>query len=426
MDFFEYRNDDLYAENVPVAVIAKRFGTPCYIYSKATIERHVRVFDAAFGDHPHLLCYAVKANGNLGVLGIMARLGIGFDIVSEGELERVLAAGGDPAKIVFSGVGKTKAEIIRALQVDIRCFNVESTAELFRINELAQEMGKMARISVRVNPDVDPKTHPYISTGLKENKFGVPAGQARAVYQSAVELPHVSPVGIDCHIGSQLTELTPFVDALDRLLVLVDDLTDLGIELQHLDVGGGVGIRYRDETPPLPAEHATALLQKLQGRPLEILVEPGRAVVGNAGILVTEVEYLKSTEERNFAVVDAAMNDLLRPALYSAWQEIIPVKTRANDSPRRYDVVGPVCETADFLGKDRNLAIAAGDLLAVRSAGAYGFVMSSNYNARPRVAEVMVDGDRTHLVRRRETLPELFAGESLLPDVARVDGPEPA
>ncbi len=422
MDFFNYRNDRLYAEDVPVASIAERYGTPCYVYSRATIERHVRAFDAAFGDHPHLLCYAVKANGNLAVLGVMAQLGTGFDIVSEGELERVLAAGGDPARIVFSGVGKTAAEMRRALELDIHCFNVESTAELERLNRVAEQLGAVARVSIRVNPDVDPKTHPYISTGLKENKFGIPAGQARTVYNQAAALRHVNPVGIDCHIGSQLTELTPFVDALERLLVLVDDLAAAGISLQHLDIGGGVGIRYRDENPPLPAEHAAALLEKLEGRELEILVEPGRAVMGNAGILVTEVEYLKATEERNFAVVDAAMNDLLRPALYSAWQEIVPVVRRANGDARRYDVVGPVCESADFLGKDRDLTIAAGDLLAVRSAGAYGFAMSSNYNARPRAAEVMVDGDRAHLVRRRETLPELFAGESLLPGSGPTSG----
>ncbi|MCP5420238.1 MAG: diaminopimelate decarboxylase [Gammaproteobacteria bacterium] len=415
MDHFEYRNGRLCAEDVEVSAIAQAYGTPCYIYSRATIERHWRAFDNAFGDHPHRVCYAVKANSNLAVLNVMARLGSGFDIVSVGELERVLAAGGDPGKVVFSGVAKRRDEISRALQVGISCFNVESDSELRTLDEIAGRLGKRAPVSLRVNPDVDPETHPYISTGLKDNKFGIAIQDAPALYGEAATLPHIEVVGVDCHIGSQLTRLDPFVDALTRVLELVRQLEVRGVRIRHLDVGGGLGIRYRDETPPLPAEQAAALLGVLQGLPYEIVIEPGRAIVGNAGILVTRVELLKHNEHKNFAVVDAAMNDMLRPALYSAYLNVIPVQPRDDGEARLYDVVGPVCETGDFLGKQRDLNLQPGDLLAVRSAGAYGMAMSSNYNTRPRAAEVMVDGSRVHLIRRRETLAELYAGESLLP-----------
>ena len=414
MDHFEYRNGRLCAEDVPVADIAATVGTPCYIYSRATIERHWRAFDRAFGDHPHLVCYAVKANSNLAVLNLLARLGSGFDIVSVGELERVLAAGGDPGKVVFSGVGKRRDELERALQLNIRCFNVESESELALLEQVAAERGQPAPVSLRINPDVDANTHPYISTGLKENKFGVDPERALAIYAKAAASPHLRVVGMDCHIGSQLTQVTPFVDALERVLALAARLEAHGIPLHHLDLGGGLGIRYRDEQPPLPADHAAALMEHLRGKPYEILIEPGRAIIGNAGILVTRVELLKHGDDKNFAVVDAAMNDLLRPALYSAWQEIIPVEQRTQGESRRYDVVGPICETADFLGKDRELNIEPGDLLAVRSAGAYGFAMSSNYNSRPRAAEVMMDGDRFQVVRWREQIADLYAGESVL------------
>jgi len=416
MDYFQYRNDVLYAENVPVLDIAARYGTPCYIYSRATLERHWRAFDDALAGSDHLICYAVKANSNLAILNLLARLGSGFDIVSVGELERVLAAGGDPAKVVFSGVGKRADEMARALEVGIACFNVESESELYRLNDVAGQQDKTAPISLRVNPDVDAKTHPYISTGLKENKFGVAIEDAERIYQQAAQLPHVRVHGIDCHIGSQLTSTTPFVDALTRVLALVDRLAEHGITIQHLDIGGGLGIRYRDETPPEPAEYVQALRKVLGQRPFKILMEPGRAIVGNAGILVSKVEYLKHNDDRHFAIIDAAMNDLMRPALYSAWQEIIPVIPHKNREPVRYDIVGPVCETGDFLGKQRDLVIDEGDLLAVRSAGAYGFSMSSNYNTRPRVAEVMVDGSSVHLVRERETLASLYAHEHCLPD----------
>ena len=415
MDHFEYRNARLYAEDVPVAEIAAVVGTPCFVYSHATIVRHWRAFDRAFGEHPHLVCYAVKANNNLAVLNVLARLGSGFDIVSVGELERVLAAGGDPSKVVFSGVGKRRDELVRALEIGIRCFNVESEAELALLEQVAAERGRRAPVSLRINPDVDANTHPYISTGLKQNKFGIPVERALEIYSLAAASPHLEVVGVDCHIGSQLTQVAPFVDALDRLLVLVERLEGQGIHVHHLDLGGGLGIRYRDEEPPLPADHAAALMEHLRGRPYEILIEPGRAIVGNAGILVTRVELLKQGEDKNFAVVDAGMNDLLRPALYSAWQAIIPVELRIAGAPRCYDVVGPICETGDFLGKDRELNIEPGDLLVVRTAGAYGFAMSSNYNSRPRAAEVMVNGDRFHVVRRRETAQELYASESLLP-----------
>lgn len=415
MDHFEYRDRRLYAEDVPVADIAAAVGTPCYVYSRATIERHWRAFDQAFGTHPHLICYAVKANSNLAVLNLLARLGSGFDIVSGGELERVLAAGGDPGKVVFSGVGKRHDELERALAVGIRCFNVESAAELERLERVAAARGQRAPVSLRINPDVDAQTHPYISTGLKQNKFGIEPQQALALYRQVAVSAHLSAVGVDCHIGSQLTQVAPFVDALDRVLALAAELAGQGIHLHHVDLGGGLGIRYRDEQPPVPAEYAAALLERLDGLPYECLLEPGRAIVGNAGLLVTRVEGLKSGAERNFAVVDAAMNDLLRPALYLAWQDIIPVDLHRDGPRHRYDVVGPVCETGDFLGKDRELCLVAGDLLAVRSAGAYGFVMSSNYNSRPRAAEVMVDGGHFHLIRPRETVADLYAGETVLP-----------
>ncbi len=402
-DTFPLRDGQLYAEDVPLAEIAARFGTPCYVYSRAAIERQYRAFDAAFGARAHRVCYAVKANSNLAVLNLLARLGAGFDIVSGGELERVLRAGGDAARVVFSGVGKSTEEMRRALTLGIACFNVESEAELARLDTIAGELGKRAPVSLRVNPDVDAKTHPYISTGLRDNKFGIDIRAALAVYEHAALLPHVEIVGVDCHIGSQLTELTPFGDAMQRVLELVDALNARGITLRHIDCGGGVGIRYRDEQPPTPAEYVNTLCTALAGRSEAIMIEPGRTIVGNAGVLLTRVEYLKLNSHKNFAVVDAAMNDLLRPALYDAWMAITPVRAGAH-AARVYDVVGPICETGDFLGKDRLLGIAAGDLLAVRSAGAYGFSMSSNYNTRPRPAEVMVDGDSTHLIRRRETL----------------------
>ncbi len=414
MDTFPLRDGQLYAEDVPLAEIATQFGTPCYVYSRAAIERQYRAFDAAFGAHEHQVCYAVKANSNLAVLNLLARLGAGFDIVSGGELERVLRAGGDAARVVFSGVGKSTDEMRRALTLGIACFNVESEAELTRLNTVAGELGKRAPVSLRVNPDVDAQTHPYISTGLKDNKFGIDIRAALAVYEHAALLPHIEVVGVDCHIGSQLTELAPFGDAMRRVLELVDALNARGITLRHIDCGGGIGIRYRDEQPPTPAEYVNALCTALAGRTEEIMIEPGRAIVGNAGVLLTRVEYLKLNSHKNFAVVDAAMNDLLRPALYDAWMAITPVQASTHVA-RVYDVVGPVCETGDFLGKDRLLAIAAGELLAVRSAGAYGFSMSSNYNTRPRPAEVMVDGARSHLIRRRETLDELLAGEAPLP-----------
>ena len=416
MDFFQYKNNQLMAENLPVKQLAEQFGTPLYVYSRATLERHWHAFNNAFGEHPHLVCFAVKSNPNIAILNIMAKLGSGFDIVSQGELERVLAAGGDAAKVVFSGVAKSHQEIARALEVNIRCFNVESEAELLRINQIAGEMGKIAPISLRVNPDVDAHTHPYISTGLKENKFGVSVEQAREVYKLAATLPNIKIVGMDCHIGSQLTELQPFLDAVDRLIVLMEQLKQDGIRLKHLDLGGGLGVTYTDETPPHPTEYAKALWEKLSAfSELEIIVEPGRAITANAGILVTKVEYLKSNESRNFAIVDAGMNDMIRPALYQAYMNILEIDRTLVREEKIYDVVGPICETSDFLGKQRKLAIAEGDYLAQRSAGAYGASMSSNYNSRPRTAEVMVDGDKAYLIRRREALNELWQLESLLP-----------
>lgn len=416
MDHFLYRNGRLHAEDVDLEALSAAYGTPAYVYSRATLTRHFRVMTEALGNHPHLICYAVKANANLAVLNVLARLGSGFDIVSGGELARVLQAGGDPAKVVFSGVGKRTAELEHALSVGIRCFNVESIAELERLDRIARAHGVAAPVSLRVNPDVDAQTHPYIATGLKDNKFGIAIAEAEAAYARAAESPGIRVVGVDCHIGSQLTKTAPFVDALDRVLQLVDRLAEQGIALQHLDVGGGLGIRYRDETPPDPAEYAAALRERLGGRTLELILEPGRVLVGNAGILLTRVEYLKTQSERQFAIVDAGMTDLLRPALYQAWQEIVTVREHPDRPEAVYDVVGPVCETADFLGKARPLRIAEGDLLAVRSAGAYGFVMASQYNARPRPPELLVDGDRIHVARARESINDLWAGESLLPD----------
>ena len=414
MDFFQYKNEQLYVEDLPVKQLAEEFGTPLYIYSRATLERHWHAFDSALGNHPHLICYAVKANSNIGILDVMAKLGSGFDIVSQGELERVLAAGGEASKVVFSGVAKSRTEIMRALEVGIRCFNVESVAELHHINQIAGEMGKIAPISLRVNPDVDAHTHPYISTGLKENKFGVSVDEAREVYKLAATLPHVKITGMDCHIGSQLTELQPFLDATDRLIRLIEQLQEDGITLKHLDLGGGLGVTYTDETPPHPSDYAAALLNKLKGyENLEIILEPGRAIAANAGILVAKVQYLKSNESRNFAITDTGMNDMIRPALYEAYMNIIEIDRTLEREKAIYDVVGPVCETSDFLGKQRELAIAEGDYIAQRSAGAYGASMSSNYNSRPRTAEVLVDGDKSHLIRRRESLSELWELESI-------------
>ncbi len=414
MDHFHYRDGELFAEDVPLARVAETHGTPCYVYSRATLERHWQAFDAALSGRDHLICYAVKANSSLAILNLLARLGSGFDIVSVGELERVLAAGGDPGKVVFSGVGKRADEMRRALEVGIHCFNVESEPELERLNAVAGETGRRAPVSLRVNPDVDAKTHPYISTGLKENKFGIDIALAADIYARAADMPHIEIRGVDCHIGSQLTETRPFLDALDRVLALVDELAARGIRLTHLDLGGGLGIQYRDETPPPPADYMAEVMARLGDRRLTLLVEPGRAIAGNAGVLLTRVEYLKHTEHKDFAIIDAAMNDLIRPTLYQAWQAIVPVTPREG-TPRRYDLVGPVCETGDFLGKDRELVLAPGDLLAVRSAGAYGFTMSSNYNSRPRAAEVLVDGERMHLARERESIASLFAPEHLLP-----------
>ena len=414
MSFFHYLDGTLSAEQNSLSELAQRFGTPLYVYSRAALENHYRAFDDAFASVPHQVCYAVKANSNLAVLNVLARLGSGFDIVSGGELARVLAAGGDASKVVFSGLGKQQTEIKTALEVGIACFNVESYAELARINEVAIAVGKKARVSLRVNPDVDAQTHPYISTGLKENKFGIAIDDAIAVYQYAAQLEGLEVIGIDCHIGSQLTTTTPFADALDRILTMIDTLTTLGINIEHLDIGGGLGVRYRDEVPPTPAEYANALLPKLQGRNLKVYLEPGRAIAANAGILLTKVEFLKPTAHKNFAIVDAAMNDLIRPSLYSAWMDIIPVSPRLTDT-QVYDVVGAVCETGDFLGKERELAIEAGDLLAVCGAGAYGFVMSSNYNTRGRAAEIMVDGAQSFVIRRRESIADLLALESVLP-----------
>jgi len=415
MSNFNYQNNQLFAEAVPLSQIAELFDTPCYVYSRRALEQAYLAYENAFSGHNALICYAVKANSNLAVLNVLARLGAGFDIVSGGELERVLVAGGSADKIIFSGVGKTEDELRRALEAGIHCFNIESEAELERLNTIALDMGKIAPISLRVNPDVDAQTHPYISTGLKENKFGINIDQAFEVYRHAYSLSGVEPVGIDCHIGSQLTSLSPFADALQRLLQLIAKLADVGIALQHLDLGGGLGVRYQNETPPTPADYAAAITPLMGDTDLKLIFEPGRSISANAGVLLTRVEYLKDNGDKKFAVVDAAMNDLIRPALYQSWMDIIPVSNTAQGESALYDIVGPVCESSDFLGKDRELVLNDGDLLAVCSAGAYGFGMSSNYNTRNRCAEVMVDGNKAHLVRRRETYQDQLSLEKLLP-----------
>ncbi|GGB97469.1 diaminopimelate decarboxylase [Marinobacterium zhoushanense] len=415
MDSFEYRNGGLFCEEVSLSRIANEIGTPTYVYSRDALESAYMDYARALEGRDALVCYAVKANSNIGVLNLLARLGAGFDIVSLGELERVLRAGGDPARVVFSGLGKQPHEIKRALEVGIHCFNIESDAELDRVNAVAAELGQVARISFRVNPDVDAKTHPYISTGLKENKFGIDIDHALDVYRRAHALANVEVVGIDCHIGSQLTELSPFLDALDRLLVLIDQLAGEGILLRHLDLGGGLGVCYTDETPPTPAEYIEAIVERLGERKLALVFEPGRSIAANAGVMLTRVEFLKQTGEKNFAIIDGAMNDLIRPSLYGAFQEIIPVELREEGETKNWDLVGPVCETGDFLGKNRALNLQPGDLLAVCSAGAYGFVMASNYNTRTRPAEVIVDDNEYCVVREREKLSDLMRGEHLLP-----------
>lgn len=414
MSAFMLKGGQLYAESVALSDIADRFGTPCYVYSRAALEAALDEYLHELAGVDALVCFAVKANANLAILDVFARGGAGFDIVSGGELKRVLAAGGDPKKVVFSGVGKSREEMELALGHDILCFNVESAAELERLNEVAGALGDKAPISLRVNPNVDPKTHPYISTGLKKNKFGVAYDDALTLYRRAASLPNLDIVGIDCHIGSQLLDPSPFVEALDRILSLLDQLAASGINLRHIDLGGGLGIRYKDEAEPTARSYLQPLLAKLKGRNLRIILEPGRRLVGNAGILLTRVEYLKPGEVKNFAIIDAAMNDLARPALYNAWHEIVPVKPR-DGAPSTWEIVGPICETGDFLGHDRTLALEAGDLLAILSAGAYGMTMSSNYNTRPRAVEVMVDGASTHLIRRREAVEDLYALESRLP-----------
>jgi len=415
MDHFNYKNGELHAEDVPLSAIAARYGTPTYVYSRATLSRHYRAFDDALAGIDHRVCYAVKANSTLAVLQVLARLGAGFDIVSGGELQRVLRAGGDAAKVVFSGVGKTAGEMAQALELGIFCFNVESESELLRLSGIAAQRGQRARLALRVNPDVDARTHPYISTGLKENKFGVDIAEAERLYLLAQTLPGIELHGVACHIGSQLLELAPFLDALDRVLALIERLAARGIHLQHIDVGGGLGVRYRDETPPEPAQWARALRPKLEGRGLTVMTEPGRAIAGNAGVLLTKVELLKPTAHKNFAVIDAAMNDLIRPSFYDAWHAVLPMRESSAAQPQVWDLVGPVCESGDWLARDRTLALAEGDLLAFRTAGAYGFTMSSNYNSRPRAAEVLVDGAQMHLARSRETFDDLVRGEMLLP-----------
>lgn len=416
MDFFNYSGHQLQAENVSLADIANQYGTPTYVYSRATFERHYKAYADAFAAHPTLICYAVKACSNIAILNVLARLGSGFDIVSIGELERVLRAGGDPSKVMFSGVAKQEHEMRRALEVGIHCFNVESESELYRLNKVAGEAGKVAPVSLRVNPDVDAKTHPYISTGLKDNKFGIDIKDAVRIYGVANSLEHLDVMGVDCHIGSQLTELQPFLDTFDRLIGLIDQLAEQGITIKHLDLGGGLGVRYRDEVPPEPKEYAAQILEKVAGRNLSLAFEPGRSIAANAGILLTKVEFLKCTSHKNFAIIDGAMNDMIRPSLYGAWMDIVPVSLEPTEEGKRtYDLVGPICETGDFIGKERDLDIQPGDLLAVRSAGAYGFTMASNYNSRSRAAEVMVDGDQAYLIRKREDIDHQLAGEQLLP-----------
>lgn len=415
MSAFTYQDKQLFAEKIAVTDIVKQFDTPLYIYSKQHIEQQFKSYQETLNDTPHLICYSVKANSNIAILNLLAKLGAGFDIVSRGELERVLAAGGQANKIVFSGVGKSVDDITRALEVGVHCFNVESTNELERLQSIAQKLGKIAPISLRINPDVDAKTHPYISTGLKENKFGIDISEAEAIYNHAATLKNLQIKGIDCHIGSQLTSLTPFLDALDRLLRLMDRLADKGIHIEHLDLGGGLGVRYHNETPPPAQEYIKAIKERLADRKVSLIFEPGRYIVANAGILVTKIEYLKHTPDKNFAVVDAAMNDLIRPALYQAWMDIKPIKEKSG-SNEQYDIVGPICETGDFFGKNRELNVAEGELLAIFSSGAYGFAMSSNYNSRGRAAEVIVDKDKAYLIRQRESLTSLYANERLLPD----------
>ena len=417
MDFFDYKNDHLHAEDIAVSTLAEQYGTPCYVYSRKTFERHYTAFAHAAKNHKSLVCYAVKANSNIAVLNILARLGSGFDIVSKGELARVIQAGGNANKVVFSGVAKTADEIAYALKLGIKCFNVESVSELDRISQVAAELNLMAPISIRVNPDIDAKTHPYISTGLKENKFGIDILTAVSVYQYAASLPGLKIIGVDSHIGSQLTEIKPFLEALNKVLALIDELKENGIVLSHIDIGGGLGVPYNEETPPHPSEYVAQITERLANyQDLELIFEPGRAIAANAGILVTKIEFIKQNQDKYFAIVDAGMNDMLRPSLYQAWQNIVPVTPRTDDTPtRNFDIVGPVCETGDFLGKDRMLALQQGDLLAQRSAGAYGFTMSSNYNSRPRVAEIMVDGEHSHLIRERETIESLWQGEKILP-----------
>ncbi len=412
---FHYLNGELHAESVSLSSIAKQFGSPCYVYSRGYLEQRFTEYTEALAGQDHLVCYAVKANSNIAVLNVLARLGAGFDIVSVGELERVLAAGGKAERIVFSGVGKTAAEMRRTLEVGIHCFNVESEAELERLNTVATEMGVCAPISIRVNPDVDAKTHPYISTGLKDNKFGIDIARAPEVYRRAASLANIAIKGVDCHIGSQLIDTSPFLDALDRVLSLVDTLATMDIQISHLDLGGGLGVRYRDEIAPATGDYIAAIRARLGDRKVTLMFEPGRSITANAGVLLTTVEYLKLNEHKNFAIIDAAMNDMIRPSLYDAWMDLLAVKPRNDGTLRRYDFVGPVCETGDFLAQDRELCIAEGDLLALASSGAYGFTMSSNYNSRGRAAEVMVDGDQCHLIRARETVTDLMRGETVLP-----------
>ena len=416
MSVFDYQHGELHAEGVSLRAIAEQYGTPVYVYSRAYLEQQFLSYQSALASREHLICYAVKANSNIAVLNVLARLGAGFDIVSVGELERVLKAGGEPSKIVFSGVAKTPAEMRRALEVGIHCFNLESEQELEALQQVAADMGVTAPVSVRVNPDVDAKTHPYISTGLKDNKFGIDITRAPEVYQRAAALPNIEVIGVDCHIGSQLTDVAPFLDALDRVLALVDQLADNGITIRHLDLGGGLGVRYADEQPPAPSEYVAAVLERLGNRDIALAFEPGRSISANAGILLTKVEYLKPNPHKNFAIIDAAMNDMIRPALYQAWLNIDPVTPRTEGEAKHWDLVGPVCETGDFLGKDRELILEPGDLLSVASSGAYGFTMSSNYNSRGRAAEIMVDGDTAHLIRERETIADLMQGEALLPE----------
>jgi diaminopimelate decarboxylase len=414
MTDFHYQQNQLFCEQVSLNQIAEQFGTPSYIYSRAAFTRHFLEYQQALGDHPGMICYAVKANSNIAVLNVLAKLGAGFDIVSLGELERVLKAGGDPKRIVFSGVGKTAAEMRRALEVGVYCFNVESSPELTRLNDVAKSMGVIAPVSLRVNPDVDAQTHPYISTGLKENKFGVDIEEAINVYEQAARLTNLHIKGVDCHIGSQLITIDPFLDALDRVLRLIDRLADLGINIEHLDLGGGLGVTYDDEQPPAIKDYLEEIKVRIGGRTLSLALEPGRSIAANAGVLLTTVEFLKPTRHKNFAIIDAGMNDNIRPALYQAWQRALPLNESATVEPLLWDLVGPVCETGDFLAKDRSLALEAGDRIAIMSAGAYGFAMSSNYNSRCRPIEIMIDGDQIHVIRKRETIDDLLRGEKII------------